>query len=373
MDQYIKRFKQLVLVLALSGIFSHYAIESYIDLVDDFNDVEQLAMPTMMLSDRHPAKIDWAEDEITKDEHNDPYNTTGSALDRATALLKEQDYKYKGVFVVEGVRFRFENILDRERMHEGKPPSDPSAPNDRLHIVNAKPCPSLTINIALDVHDSIEFQCFRVQRVGDSASEVLFWLADGKPFWNGGDIVKDSRELLLAAGDRYLTREEASAEVALIAERNGIEGSSVPERYFRFRSKVLEQRFAVPVVGFEAKLVEYYRLLAGVVFVVAVILLHSCIRLFDLAGTGLREESWILSPPKFEFSATGVLRLVVFVLGGFFFLGAIALPVTALGRFGWELELRTHLLLEVRYITVVTILVLGGAVTYAALAIAKEA
>ena len=90
-----------------------------------------------------------------------------------------------------------------------------------------------------------------------------------------------------------MTREDARAEIAAIAERNGISGASVPERYLGFRSRILEQRFKVPVVEFEADIVDFYRLLTGVVFVAAVLLLHRCIRLFDLAGAGTREEPWI--------------------------------------------------------------------------------
>ena len=65
--------------------------------------------------------------------------------------------------------------------------------------------------------------------------------------------------------------------------------------------------------------------------------------------------------------------MVVFALGGLFFVGALALPLAALWRFAVELGLTAHVLVEVRYVNLLSALAMTAACGYVGLATAREA
>lgn len=393
MDPYIKRLKQLTLALALAGLFSHYAIDSYEAATQDFEQLQNWFFASLLLSQDHQAQVNWFEDEFARDGYTRRYDDVENGRQAANVLIGEETYLFKGWISVNGVRFGFENVAsinlgqqfydvgqqndNGQQIEVARIEAAPSAEigamlqdNGRFLEVQSNVCPDF--RVAIEYLDLI-FTCFHLWRTDDQEISSFQWLVNGRPYWTGGDFIVDDHEPYLVTASQYMSEEEIDSRIAFISERNNVSGENTSDRYFGFRYKILGQRFKVPIVGIETDITDYYRLLVIVSFIFSVLLLHSSTCFLDSAANGRVSEPWILIHENINLSPTGIVRASILSFGVIFYLCALALPVSALLRFAWELNIEANLIIDVSYITGFTIILLIGALIYVGRAVIRQA
>ena len=370
MDNQIKRLQQILLALAISGVFSLSIIDAHLQEQADYKVARHLYFARILLSGEYSSTVNIDGGVLTSEYMSGgPYETALEELRKkvsppaANERVRDIRYTFLGLISgPSGIRYAYraaeEVKIENKKVDllsgddEGSTKNNSRAILDEGHLrVAAKECPPLDIETGTDLRESWTLRCFKVWREALSGEDELLWIADGKQFWTGFEVVKEDG-LFLVNGNRFHSLAEVESTISMIVDRYGISAKDAASNFLSFRNKVMTRTFKVPIVNIDANLTNYYRFVSAICLVFAGLLLHTCLALFDRSRESVASEPWLVMSGKVDLSVTGVLRGMAMTLAAIFYFAALILPFWALGRMEYELDLyATIAAVDVRIIT----------------------
>ncbi len=339
LDNLIKRLKQLCLSLVLLGSFGLAVSVDRTNLLATLAEVERETFAYLLLESQlgSDAIVDTFDDDFLhiREPGDDDFLKTGTIPD---ALLGV-DLFFGGIISRnEGAnQYRFENGLsvlleDNEVRTYYAPDAEKIGleyDGGFIRIGGSGDNQEVVISVNGETGD-LTLTEFRIWRVDKASADYSFWLSDGYFLqdYGGGEEEKFEHRPRIV-GDGYRSENDIALRISFLTERWLDHGEDPHEQYLALRRLSEQQKFNLPILGFEGDVSTLQQVLSLIVFVVSVLAFHASLGVHGLARRESPTEPWILIVSKPRSGALRIVSWSLWVIGAIFFGVALALGAAA--------------------------------------------